>query len=589
MICGICEHRFLPLYIIGGVMRKRIKLALAATLLLLSLCALFGCDFEGELPWEPVEVTVYDNYSNADPDIYTLVDTTSISLSVPGRKGYVFAGYYDSSSGGIQIIDAYGTPNIVITKSITLYAQWEPNTYSIRFNADGGQVLSSSDTASYKYGSSLSSFPVAEREGYDFMGWASGGVMYSDSNGIVLDGFTDFVDGDKYGIFSNDGVTLQAVWERHQLTVTFDYYDGSYTTETFKVYYGDSFPLSKFPSSDTGAKEIAGWSYSTGSGELIDTDISNIKSDITVYAVWREYKLVKFVELNDSFRMIKVYADTPYDPYVPEYDGYSFDGWYTSTTFAGNPIGIIQYYEAKDVYYARLDIVTYSVNFSVSNNYGSDLSPVKYTVHDSVQLPRLAGKSGHVFVGWCKSADLSDEAIWEISAGNTSDMVLYDKWFNIEGNYAYPNWSVSTTTKSNATTISANKNGYYINIPTELKRYVEEGRLSISIEAALYYGVKSMGNATGQCNVELYIKGSSVGSGSVSAKGGGYSGFIVTSPKDGSWAYRTSYLGDVVSVNDMSPIAVGYGYYMTSDRENSKVYTSLSYSCNYLYYRFVVN
>ena len=62
--------------------------------------------------------------------------TTSISsVTIPSRTGYIFNGFYTSTSGGTQIINSSGSINsgnlTFRSSNGTLYAQWTPITYNI--------------------------------------------------------------------------------------------------------------------------------------------------------------------------------------------------------------------------------------------------------------------------------------------------------------------------------------------------------------------------------------------------------------------------------------------------------------------------
>ncbi|MCL1947158.1 MAG: InlB B-repeat-containing protein [Chitinivibrionia bacterium] len=123
---------------------------------------------------------------------------TSITLPAPTRNGYIFNGWYSSSSGGTYYGDAgdYYT----VYSNVTMYARWSPisyNTYTITFNANGGSV--SISQMSGTSGSTIT-LPTPTRSGYIFNGWyssSSGGTYYGDA-------------GDYYTVYSN--VTMYARW-----------------------------------------------------------------------------------------------------------------------------------------------------------------------------------------------------------------------------------------------------------------------------------------------------------------------------------------------------------------------------------------
>lgn len=85
--------------------------------------------------------------------------------SNPDRAGYTFLGWFDSSSGGTpRTASSIAAANT----SVTLNAQWSPNTYNVTYNEQGGTSV---PDGSYEFGTTLT-FPTAPtREGYSFAGW----------------------------------------------------------------------------------------------------------------------------------------------------------------------------------------------------------------------------------------------------------------------------------------------------------------------------------------------------------------------------------------------------------------------------------
>ena len=83
------------------------------------------------------------------------------------RAGYTFDGWADTPGAG----KAGYTSNITaVEKSpMILYAHWVPNTYTVTFNANGGDVTPK--TKSVTYGEKFGTLPVPTRTGYQFDGW----------------------------------------------------------------------------------------------------------------------------------------------------------------------------------------------------------------------------------------------------------------------------------------------------------------------------------------------------------------------------------------------------------------------------------
>lgn len=109
--------------------------------------------------------------------------TATITLKNPTKTGYTFKGWYSDSKFKKKVTK--------IKKGSTgdrkLYAKWVANTYTIRYNSNGG-TGSMADTTSMKYGTSYKlRTNTFKRSGYIFAGWATssdGRVVYTDGTSV---------------------------------------------------------------------------------------------------------------------------------------------------------------------------------------------------------------------------------------------------------------------------------------------------------------------------------------------------------------------------------------------------------------------
>lgn len=146
--------------------------------------------------------------------LYANWTSKSVTLPTPTRTGYIFAGWYNASSGGTKIGDAKAsyTP----TANITLYAHWTPITYQVHYIGNGHTNQTYNDNTQcndsnkcgldrYASGSKVSSgtfqhnsnhsydtswkliYNRFKKTGYTFKGWAtssSGTVKYSQQESV---------------------------------------------------------------------------------------------------------------------------------------------------------------------------------------------------------------------------------------------------------------------------------------------------------------------------------------------------------------------------------------------------------------------
>lgn len=120
----------------------------------------------------------------------------TLSSKIPTRTGYSFKGWATSSGGSVAYTAGgkYG-----LDQNVTLYAVWQANTYTVKYNANGGSGAPGNQTKTYGVTLKLSS-TVPKRTNYTFKGWSTS------ANGSVV-----YAAGANYT--ANAAVTLYAVWE----------------------------------------------------------------------------------------------------------------------------------------------------------------------------------------------------------------------------------------------------------------------------------------------------------------------------------------------------------------------------------------
>ena len=88
------------------------------------------------------------------------------------RDGYTFSGWNTRANGsGTAYRDRQSVTDLAKSsnETVTLYARWTPNTYSIRYDLDGGKLPTNAPT-SRKYGQATN-LPTPTKSGHIFVGW----------------------------------------------------------------------------------------------------------------------------------------------------------------------------------------------------------------------------------------------------------------------------------------------------------------------------------------------------------------------------------------------------------------------------------
>ncbi|MCR5522243.1 MAG: InlB B-repeat-containing protein, partial [Clostridia bacterium] len=171
--------------------------------------------------------------------------TLTLSSTKPTRTGYTF-NHWDAwpNGGGASYMPG---GQFTYNDDSTLYAIWEPHTYTVSYNANGGTGAPSSQTKTYGVDLKLSN-QIPTRTGYTFLGWSKSSTATT-ATYPYAGTYTD-----------NAGATLYAVWQVKSYTLTYILSGEVYQTTTYN--YGASVePAPTPPERDN--MTFAGWTTAT--------------------------------------------------------------------------------------------------------------------------------------------------------------------------------------------------------------------------------------------------------------------------------------------------------------------------------------
>ncbi len=240
------------------------------------------------------------------------------SLPTPTRTGYTFNGWYTSASGGTKITSS---STVNLSANQTLYAQWNPINYTVTYNANGGSGAPANQTKTHGVNLTLSTTKPT-RAGYTFQGWAtsaSGSVAYASGASYT----------------NNASVTLYAVWKANTYTVTYNANGGSGAPANQTKTHGVNLILSTTKPTRTGYT-FQGWATSASGSVVYESGASYTNNaSVTLYAVWKANTYTLTFDANGGTvsptTATVTYGETCSLP-TPIMSGYTFEGWYTSST-----------------------------------------------------------------------------------------------------------------------------------------------------------------------------------------------------------------------------------------------------------------
>lgn len=149
--------------------------------------------------WTSYTVKYNANGGSGAPSSQTKWKDQALTLSStkPTRTGHTFKGWATSASGSV----AYAAgASYTANAAVTLYAVWQANTYTVKYDPNGGSGAPGNQTKTYGVALTLSSTKPT-RTNYTFKGWATSASATT----------ATYAAGGSYT--ANASVTLYAVWE----------------------------------------------------------------------------------------------------------------------------------------------------------------------------------------------------------------------------------------------------------------------------------------------------------------------------------------------------------------------------------------
>ena len=318
-------------------------------------------------------------------------------------EGYELTGWNTKADGsGLSYEIDKPVKNLTTTKYgiVYLYAQWEKSGYKVSLDANGGTVGKDYITAAYR--DTYGMLPIAEREGYQFLGWftkPTGGKQ------VVA---TDLY---PYEYAS----TLYAQWERNAYTVTFNPGEGRIPLEeSTKTVYAE-LEYDTLPQPTRIGYSFKGWFFIQGEKktEINEDSIVTVFEDHELVAEWEElppvyanitYILSHGVNHQENPMQYQLGKQLLLKEAIPE-AGYLFEGWYRDFEYNNLTEGIKNTDEMNLVFYAKMTPVTYQIVYC-SNNGKEDETEESVKYEQTVALPNhLFQRAGYLFQGWNTKAD----------------------------------------------------------------------------------------------------------------------------------------------------------------------------------------
>ena len=386
----------------------------------------------------PVQSMVYDTAANLTANGYT-------------KTGYTFAGWNtQSDGGGTAYTDGQNVINLtsVEGESVTLFAQWRANNYTIQFDgntADGGDTAN--QVMTYDQAASLTANGYT-KTGYTFTGWNTqsdgGGTAYTD--GQMVSNLTPEKEG---------AVTLFAQWRANNYTIQFNgnTADGGNTPEQ-SMTYDQAADLTANGYTKTGYT-FAGWNTQSDGGGTAYTDGQNVTNltsvegeTVTLFAQWRANSYTIQFDGNTADGGDTANQGMTYDQAVNltangyTKTGYTFAGWNTQSDGGGttytdeqNVVNLTSVEGETVTLFAQWRANNYTIQFDGNTADGGNTPEQSMTYDIALNLTANGyTKTGYIFAGWNTQSDgggttyADGQNVVNLTAVEGEKVTLYAQW-----------------------------------------------------------------------------------------------------------------------------------------------------------------
>lgn len=359
----------------------------------------------------------------ADKSLIVRYNHTLEQLPIPERTGYTFMGWFTSAEGGTQIFPTHINNN---ETNQTLYAHWNPNSYSVTCidkSINGKELGTTHSTA--LYGSTLhgshfgaDTAPNGYHKGYCYTSCSSQKV-------------------------TTDGCTVYRYFTPISVKITLDPMGGNLLTKEFTAIY-DS-PLSLLCSPVRTGYRFNEWLTEDTSSPVRPADFSNFTKDTLLRASWtpnthtpytieiRQKNLADNYETVSSFQR---YGTTDTTASVSPED-YSYEGFhYTpadslpSHNLDGDGSLVLHLNYERNLHCLSFDMNPGSVASCAGISIPDAPAAMDVRYGETVLLPEPTPITGYTFGGWSHNPTAT-QAVYD--TGKTmvmgdNDCTLYAVW-----------------------------------------------------------------------------------------------------------------------------------------------------------------
>ena len=413
--------------------------------------------------WVPANFGVVYNANGGAgapaPSSNAFGSTVTVSSAQPTRTGHTFRWWTVTQVGGGGTYRNPATGNSANSftmpgSQVTLFAQWQVNSYVVAYNANLGSNAPASQSADYDSLFTASSV-APTKAGYQFLGWNTS------ANGSG----TSYAGGGTFQMPAAN-VTLFAQWQAITYSVTYNVNGGASTAPVTQSATTDATVTVSATVPTRVGYDFAGWNTLAngfGTPRTSSGTFTMPAGYVTLFAQWSPQTLSISYNGNGGTGVPggqTGVVDSPVtiSPTAPTRDGYTFVGWNTESNGSGTSRAVGATFvmpTSAVVFFAQWQAIRYSVTYEANNGTGAPTASSHIYLETVTLSSTIPTRVGYWFNGWNTTADGSGAGY--SAAGSfampTSNVTLHAQWvadlyrvvYNANGGVGAPSDQVLAT------------------------------------------------------------------------------------------------------------------------------------------------
>jgi len=356
-----------------------------------------------------------------DSNRYLANDDVTVAAKGDLQKtGYSFAGWNtraDGSGTDYAVNASFKMPG----ESLTLYAKWTANTYTVTFDAQSGTAANPASKV-VTYASTYGTLATTTRTGYAFGGWYTGtggtGTQITSSSAV--------------DIVANQ--TLYAKWTANNGTAYIvQHYRQDVSGNGYTLHETESLSGTTGATATAAAKSYTGFAENKNHASRVSSGTIAADGSLVLKLYYDRSTYTVTFTSNGGTAVSPIsgvrYGATISAPDSPAKTGYSFAGWFkeagltNSWAFANDTVA------ASTTLYAKWTANTYTVTFEAQSGTAANPASKVVTYASTYGTLATTTRTGYAFGGWYTGTGGTGTQITSSSAVDiVANLTLYAKW-----------------------------------------------------------------------------------------------------------------------------------------------------------------